>query len=105
MFKKIVLVSILIVFGITFSACSARTSSPSVDIINLQKVDFSKVVKMKKGTSCFSQFLIFPIGTDNSVMTAAANAGISKVHYLEKSSSNLLGGYLYSEYCTDVYGE
>lgn len=100
--KKIILVSTLTLA--MFTGCSIKTSAPQQHNMNLHEVNMKEVSQMKKGTACQARFLmIFPVGTDDTVLTAASNGDISKVEYVEKSASGI--PFLYNEVCTDVYGK
>ena len=63
-------------------------------------VDMSKVTKM--GKACFSM----SVGSsgNGSIIEAAKNGGISKVHMVEYSEEFEVGGFVRKK-CTYVYGE
>ena len=101
--SKIVLAS-LMVGALLFTGCATRSSGMVGETIDVTKVDFEKVSQMKKGTACSNAFLGIAIGTDTSLLTAASNGGIKKVHYVEESTKNFLF-FVYDEFCINVYGE
>lgn len=101
--KNLISLGLAGALAILISGCSLKTSAPQGHMIDLHKIDMKEVSQMKKGTACRAMFLIFPVSTDDTLLTAAANGNISKIEYVEKHISRF--PFIYEEYCTDVFGK
>ena len=78
--------------------------SPYINQIDLNKTDFAQIEALKVGKACQSIALfILPIETEKSILKAALNANITKIHYVESSWSGIYP--LYIEDCVLVYVE
>lgn len=84
---------------IGLSGC-ATTQSPVSNVTDLKNADFSQ--NMKVGQSCANYILGFigPFG-DASIVTAAKNAGLSKVEVVDYKSAWYV---LFSQNCVVAYG-
>ena len=80
-------------------ACMSGTVVKDVDFPSTP-IDMSKI--QKQGKACFK----ISVGTsgNGSIIAAAKNGGISKVHMVEYGEEFELGG-LIKKKCTYVYGE
>jgi hypothetical protein len=96
---KKVLIFLLIVA--LFSVCGCVTvMSPAVNNADIEKVDFSK--SMKIGQSCQNWYLFFGPFGDASIVEAAKNAGIKKVDVVDYKVAWYV---LFSQRCAVVYGQ
>lgn len=80
------------------SGCVSQHTPVSNTVADLNNLDLTKSYRM--GEDCITNFLIFT-GTADAV-TAAKNAGITKVAYVNQEFSYFL---LFSTHCVQVYGE
>ena len=96
--RKIYLASLLSLF---VSGC---VNAPYINQIDLNKTDFSKIEELKHGEACNAVALfILPIETEKSILKAALEADITKIHYIESRNTGLYP--IYYEDCVEVYGE
>ena len=98
MIKRTALLSAI--FSLFVTGCTTK-SLPADAVINGNSIDFSKLKDAKQKERCRTVFLGFPFG-DKNPLTAAKEAGINKITYLENSSSYYI---VMQQYCTIVYGE
>ena len=83
---------------------SGCVNAPYINQIDLNKTDFSKIEELKVGAACNSIALfILPIEYEKSILKAALDAGISKIHYIEERNEGLYPFFVKS--CVMVYGE
>lgn len=93
---------IIILFS--FLLLSACVYAPYINQVDLNKTDFSKIEELKAGKACNAIALfIFPVEYEKSILKAALDANISKIHYIETRDSGLYP--FYYESCVMVYGE
>ncbi len=82
----------------------ACVNAPYVNQIDLNKTDFSKIEELKIGKACNAIALfIIPVETEKSILKAALEADISKIHYVETRNEGLYP--LFYQSCVMVYGE
>lgn len=105
--KKLLLGATLLAAAMTGAGCA--TSYPAGGILTQIKLPVTvgdAVVPrqgLKKGVSeCKSYFAMVAIG-DASIHTAARNANITKIHYVDWDAQNILG--MFGTYRCTVYGE
>ena len=68
------------------------------------EIDFSKIEELKIGEACNAIALfIIPVETEKSILKAALEADISKIHYVETRNEGLYP--LFYQSCVMVYGE
>lgn len=92
---------IVVLTGLFLFGC---VNTPYINQVDLSKTDFSKIEELKHGDSCSTVALFFlPIETEQSILKAASEANISKVHYVESSNVGLWP--LWYQNCIEVYGE
>ena len=96
--RKICLASLL---SLLVAGC---VEAPYINQIDLNKTDFSKIEELKHGEACNAVALfILPVETEKSILKAALEAGISKIHYIESRHDGVYP--LYYQDCVEVYGE
>lgn len=79
-------------------------NAPYINQIDLNKTDFSKIDELKVGRACnIVALFILPIEREKSILKAALDADISKIHYIESRHQGVYP--IYYEDCVEVYGE
>lgn len=86
----------------TDNAIDTLTYAGTNERVNISKVDFQGLKRMKQGKSCMYKFLGIPILGDLSVEEAAYDQNISEVQL--RAKTGLWVFPIYKE-CTLVYGD
>ena len=94
------LVSTLLITGCSYK----NIGTPAVMSYDGSNVDYSKIDTLKKGEACKN---LTDLDGDDSVITAAKQAGISKIKHVDNSfkQKQFLFFYYDKQNCVTVYGE
>ena len=104
--KKILLVAAAGVAIAVSTGCAVLSNGPILAPLDVGTTSGeyydASVRNMKTGRATVTGILIFTQG-DASVRAAMANAGITKIHRIERETKSILG--VFATYTTVVYGE
>ena len=93
----------IVIAAMALGLCGCVQTTPIMNSINTDKIDFSKVDDFKEGRDCsyYILGLFGPVG-DAKLTSAVKHAGVKKVYVMDKSSEYFI---LFGRQCIRVYGE